>query len=302
MIQRVVLAVVFSSLAGTAFAQNLVPSPANDRAESTRMEIFARVDTWTGPDGEALPFQDEESILSFLEAAEIESEEPLSEGINKFSRLLLARDGVRMHAVFRDVRVRKDRAKMSDGRVVRNFRDDCVFEVAAYRLARLLGLHSVPPTVMRRINGRNGSVQVWIEDATTEGQRIKKSLSPPDDQDWLNQWQVIRLFDSLIYNDDRNPGNILIDRNWKLWMIDHTRAFREEKELMSDSGRIRYQVLKCERTVWENLKTLDRDTLTRTLGDVLEKRQILALLTRRDLLVEDLQQRIDQQGEAEVLF
>ena len=54
--------------------------------------------------------------------------------------------------------------------------------------------------------------------------------------------------------------------------------------------------------VWENLKALSRDKLTEALGDVLEKRQILALMARRDLLVERIQQRIDQQGEAEILF
>jgi len=37
---------------------------------------------------------------------------------------------------------------------------------------------------------------------------------------------VVRLFDQLIYNTDRNLGNLLIDKSWRLWMIDHTRAFK----------------------------------------------------------------------------
>ena len=37
---------------------------------------------------------------------------------------------------------------------------------------------------------------------------------------------VVRLFDQLIYNTDRNLGNLLIDKDWRLWMIDHTRAFK----------------------------------------------------------------------------
>ena len=38
-------------------------------------------------------------------------------------------------------------------------------------------------------------------------------------------WHV-RLFDQLIYNVDRNLGNLVIDKNWTIWMIDHSRAFR----------------------------------------------------------------------------
>ena len=41
----------------------------------------------------------------------------------------------------------------------------------------------------------------------------------------------MRLFDSLIFNDDRNPGNYLFDADWKLWMIDHSRAFQMRREL-----------------------------------------------------------------------
>ena len=37
---------------------------------------------------------------------------------------------------------------------------------------------------------------------------------------------VVRLFDQLIFNTDRNLGNLLIDKSWRLWMIDHTRAFK----------------------------------------------------------------------------
>ena len=36
----------------------------------------------------------------------------------------------------------------------------------------------------------------------------------------------MRVFDELIANTDRNQGNMLIDKQWKLWLIDHTRGFR----------------------------------------------------------------------------
>ena len=40
------------------------------------------------------------------------------------------------------------------------------------------------------------------------------------------------VFDELIRNKDRNQGNLLWTRNWTLWLIDHTRAFRLGKDLM----------------------------------------------------------------------
>ena len=38
--------------------------------------------------------------------------------------------------------------------------------------------------------------------------------------------QLVRLFDQLIYNIDRNIGNLMITNDWRIWAIDHTRAFR----------------------------------------------------------------------------
>ena len=38
--------------------------------------------------------------------------------------------------------------------------------------------------------------------------------------------QIVRLFDQLIYNIDRNLGNLMITNDWTIWAIDHTRAFR----------------------------------------------------------------------------
>ena len=37
---------------------------------------------------------------------------------------------------------------------------------------------------------------------------------------------LVRVFDQLIGNIDRNVGNLLITSDWRIWAIDHTRAFR----------------------------------------------------------------------------
>ena len=101
----------------------------------------------------------------------------------------------------------------------------------------------------------------------------------------------------MIENDDRNQGNILIDSDWKLWMIDHTRSFGSTKTL-----RYPQLVRWCRRDLWENLQKLDREVLKKECKGLLSGGQIKALIARRDLLVQHIQKRIDEKGEGSVLF
>ena len=95
---------------------------------------------------------------------------------------------------------------------------------------------------------------------------------------------MMRLFDQLISNVDRNMGNIVYTKDWRLWPIDHTRAFRKNTDLKTPS-----HVTRCDRQVFERLKALDRDTLKREVGKWLDDGQIKALLARRDLIVKKLE-------------
>ena len=59
-----------------------------------------------------------------------------------------------------------------------------------------------------------------------EGQRLKQHAEPPDAEAWNQQMHRMRVFTALVADTDRNLGNVLISADWKLWMIDFTRAFR----------------------------------------------------------------------------
>ena len=107
-----------------------------------------------------------------------------------------------------------------------DFKDSYLFEIAAYELDKLLGLNMVPPTVERSFNGKKGSVQLWVENCMTEKDRKLKKMDPPDLAIWNTQIFQVRLFDNLLYNIDRNLGNLLIDDEWKVYMIDHSRSFK----------------------------------------------------------------------------
>ena len=97
----------------------------------------------------------------------------------------------------------------------------------------MLGLDNVPPATLRKSKNKNGSVQIWVEHAMTDKEMKQKNLVAPDLQSWNKQLQMMNMFDALIYNTDRNSGNLIITPDWKIWMIDHTRAFRRIPNLQT---------------------------------------------------------------------
>jgi len=135
------------------------------------------------------------------------------------------------------------------------------------------------------------AVQFWIK------QGNRSNLQAPHVWSWGMQNRMVQLFDQLVYNDDRNPGNLLIDPDWKIWMIDHTRCFRTFSDLPAPE-KIRF----CEKGLWENLKNLDEVVVKERLKDLLKSSEIKALLKRREKLVKHIQGLIDQNGEGAVLF
>ena len=253
--------------------------------------------TWLGPDGELLPFETSDEIEEFLRTARITKLEEIGTGVTKPQRAYLEKDGIKARAIFRDVKVFKRRWMDAKKGAQLNFRDDCIFECAAYELAKLLDLQRVPPTVRRRVRDKTGTLQIWLENAMMETERMQRKLPPPDTRFWAMQHQMMKIFDQLIQNDDRNAGNILIDADWNLWLIDHTRAFRTKPELTEKE-----KILFCERKVWTKLKNLTDSKLSESLEDYLRPNEIKALLQRRALLVEHLLALIEERGESIVLF
>jgi hypothetical protein len=77
---------------------------------------------------------------------------------------------------------------------------------------------------------------------------------------------------------------MLISSDWRLWAIDHTRAFRKHTSLKSPG-----YVSRCDREVFHRLKALNRDLLQRELGPYLDEGQIKSILARRDAIVAKLE-------------
>ena len=254
---------------------------------------------WLDVDGNPLPFQDHAAIQEALRSATVVSRKKIGRGVAGAEKLVLELGGTRFHAAFRTIDV-SVRPPPSGGttRPTLKYRDAAIFEVAAYELSELLGLGRVPPAVPRRIDERAGTVQIWLEGTRPEVELLEQgALTPPDEARWRRQKQVMRVFDSLIANNDRNQGNLLIDAEWDIWLIDHTRAFKQSSELFE-----REKLTGCERSLWSALQGLDEAVIRERLGPYLESREIASLLRRREKLLDHLQGLIEKEGEEAVLF
>lgn len=249
------------------------------------------------PDGQTVQFQSLSEVEEFLKTAEIIKSEPIGTGVTCPVRVTLEHGAVRLRAIFRNVDIRKREGPGPDGRMRLNFRDCSRYECAAYKLDRLLRFDSVPPAVSRRIEGRTGTLQLWVEHAVSETERVRSGRRPDRMWPWVMQHAMLRLFDELIGNDDRNPGNVLIDGSWRLWFIDHTRAFRTDRVLRCPS-RIRY----CERGVWEQLRTVADSGIRDAVGSFLERDEVESLLQRRQLICRLLERRVAEYGESGVFY
>jgi hypothetical protein len=254
-----------------------------------------------GPDGTTLRFAGDEELLDFLRTATVVASEEIGMGRSGALKIRLEKDGQQANAAFRTVDERSGRVTTLSGQTYRNFRDSYRFECAAYELSRILGFDNVPACVLRAIDGKEGSVQIWVERAMTEGGRVDAGLPAPGGVRWFQQTQLMYLFDALLFNFDRNSGNVLIDERGKIWFIDHTRSFS-----MDDNIEKIDRIMVSDRAVFEKLKSLDEARLTERLGPYLVpsdmKRQIGSLLERKDKLVKHLEKAITEKGEAQVLF
>ena len=224
-----------------------------------------------------------------------------SKGVTDAYRVTLT-DGQRTHdAQVQNVDIFRTTFDVDPKHTEFNFRDTYRYNIAAYRLARLIGLDNVPMSVPRLVDARQAAITWWIDDvAMDEGARLK--LSPrdrlgPNPSRTAAYIHIMRVFDELIQNRDRNAGNLLWTKDWTMWMIDHTRAFRTDSELRSPR-----LLERCERALFAGLRALTREAIAAVIGENLLQPEVDALLARRDRIVKLFEDKIEKVGEAAVLY
>lgn len=232
----------------------------------------------------------------FLKTARVVSLKEIPVGITIPKRATLD-DGTRRHdASVQVTEVRRPVQEMRRSTEL-NFRDSWQFNVAGYELAKILELNMVPPYVERKVGGQSASVSWWIDDAMMERDRIRKKLRSPAPERWNDEMYAVRIFHQLIYETDPNQTNLLIADDWRIWMIDFSRAFRQMKSLRNPKALVR-----TDRRLLARMRELTADALQEKLGRWLSKTDIEALLARRDLIVRHFDDEVGKWGEAPILY
>lgn len=233
---------------------------------------------------------------SFLRTARVIQAQPLQTGITHSLRATLTDGRITHDAHIQQVDIYKSEYRTKSG-VEKNFKDSFKFNIAAYLLDRLLDLNMVPPSVEREYEGKPAAFTWWVDDLLmSEKERRAKRVLPPDFQRWNNQFQSLMVFDQLIYNVDRTQENILITRDWKIRMIDHTRAFRTSPSLREPK-----RLSRCDYRLLDHLRKLSEQEVSAKLSPYLNGAEIKALLARRDLVVRFFDSEVAAKGADAVL-
>ena len=231
--------------------------------------------TWVGK---------EKEIEEFLRTAPVAKTEIVPIGVTKPLRAVFEPGGL----------VRRAAWKVLPPAYRGGFRESYKAELAAYALDRLLEMHQVPPVVERKLDRGTGAMVYWIENI--KAWDIKKPPQGPGIR-WAQQVSRMRMFDQLIANIDRNAGNLLYDDDWHLFLIDHSRAFTERKDINGATAPTR-----IERAYWEKLEALTPEQLQTALGEWVSPKEIEAIFARRDKMREAIAKLVKQRGEANVFF
>ena len=235
---------------------------------------------------------------AFLLHAKVSRSRRIGKGLTNPYRLTLTDGNITHDASFQPVFERKNYMQFGDGTSETNYVDSYLYNIAAYRLAGMLGLeYMMPATVERKWNGMIGSLSWWLPVQMDEGERMKKKIRPPDVEGHNRQMHKMRVFSELVYDTDRNIGNVLIGKNWEVYMIDFTRAFRLYHEL-KDARNIE----RCSRDLLAKLENLDQGALKLKTEGFLSNDEVKAVMVRRDRIVAVIKELINEKGEDAVLY
>lgn len=181
--------------------------------------------------------------------------------------------------------------------------DSYKYGIAAYELDKLLDLNLVPPIVEREIEGKKGSLQIFIRGALLESERRIKNIEPPDPEKFKNTMEDLSVFENLTYSPsfcrERELVDILImdKKDWKIWRVDFSEAFALSPELIPGC-----EITRCSKKLYQHLIKLEDKVIKAKLKQYLNDEEMSMLLKRKKLIIENIKKLIAEKGEESVLF
>jgi hypothetical protein len=225
-----------------------------------------------------------QALEDYLKVADVVKMEEIGLGVTRPRRAYLAPGGLVDRMAWKTI---------TPG-IHEGFWESYKSEIAAYELDKLLGLEMIPPTVERRVKGEVGAAVMWISPVKSFKELGGPPSAPPDKLAvWSRQLIRTKMFDNLICNIDPNLGNWLVDPAWNLILIDHTRSFTTKSDMVHVLTRI-------DRELWDRMKALTIESLTTVLEKWIGKREIRAIIERRDRMQGVIDKLVATKGEAAV--
>ena len=238
-------------------------------------------------------------LEEFLRTADIIRSKDIGEGVTKPLKLDMKKGDEEHSGCW------KNPKGMREG-----FLEGWQYEIAAYEMDKLLGLNMIPPTVEREFEGKRGSLQYWITSEMNDLERIELGIRIPEEnlEIWNKQKYLTRAFDCLIANEDRTQQNIRYKKGWRTILIDHSRSFRSsdkfKKQLVfGKNGLLAQKLFRILPKVFvEKVKAMNFADIKHAVGPYLTDEEIEAVLMRKKLLLDEIEEMVKEKGVAKVLY
>jgi hypothetical protein len=242
-----------------------------------------------------------DNIEAFLKIAEIIKAEEIGEGVTKPWRLYVKQGNEELSGCW------KNPQGIQEGHL-----EGWQYEIAAYRMDKLLGLNMIPPTVEREFEGKKGSLQLWIVTEFSLLDIMEQGIPFPDknpEATVFNRGKYLaRAFDSLIANEDRTQQNLRYTKDWRVILIDHSRSFRSKRKyqkrlLYGKNGAKEKKLFRqLPRSFVEKVKALDFGMIKNAVGPYLTDKEIDAVLARKKLFLAEIEEMFEEMGQDKVLY
>jgi len=257
--------------------------------------LFSAAELAAVPQFTAEEIADRARWEEFLKTADIIEVREVGEGVTKPLRLTLRKGEVVQDACW----------KCPSG-IQGGYLEGWQYEIAAYQIDKLLGLNMVPPFVEREYKSQKGAISLWVDYKIRLLEMLENNVQPPAEAaDKLEKHKyIVRAFDALIANEDRNQQNILYTEDWRTLIIDHTRGFRSTEEftnsLMAGKRALGGKPLlirKLPRALVEKIRGLSFESIKQAVGPYLTDKEIRAVIIRQELVLAEIDNMIKELGE-----